>query len=80
MAADVHHQLPVVLLFPVQPEVEESWFNLNGQELQPLYYREELEGGGWMRTRGCPKDAWNGGCSLLVEGLLPSSLSKVSAR
>ncbi|XP_046893879.1 cytosolic endo-beta-N-acetylglucosaminidase [Hypomesus transpacificus] len=63
-----------------QPEVEESWFNLNGQELQPLYYREELEGGGWMRTRGCPKDAWNGGCSLLVEGLLPSSLSKVSAR
>lgn len=63
-----------------QPEAEASWFNLNAQELQPLYYRKELEGEGWVSTRGCPDDAWNGGCSLLVEGLLPSSLSKVSAR
>uniref|UniRef100_A0A4W6F095 Cytosolic endo-beta-N-acetylglucosaminidase n=1 Tax=Lates calcarifer TaxID=8187 RepID=A0A4W6F095_LATCA len=50
-----------------------SWFNLTAQEIQPMYYHKELEGQGWLRSRGCPEDAWNGGCSLLLEGLIPVS-------
>ncbi|XP_078140863.1 cytosolic endo-beta-N-acetylglucosaminidase isoform X2 [Centroberyx gerrardi] len=61
-------------------EVKKSWFNLSSQELQPLYYSEQLEDQGWLSSRGCPVDAWNGGCSLLLEGLIPASLNKVCAR
>ena len=65
----------------IQREVNRSWFNLAAQEIQPLYYYEELEGGGWLRSRGCPEDAWNGGCSLLLEGLIPAShTASVSAK
>uniref|UniRef100_UPI0037E87BA4 cytosolic endo-beta-N-acetylglucosaminidase n=1 Tax=Semicossyphus pulcher TaxID=241346 RepID=UPI0037E87BA4 len=56
-----------------QREVERSWFNLSAQEIQPLYYRTELEDGGWVRSRGCPEDSWNGGCSLLLDGLIPAT-------
>uniref|UniRef100_A0A6Q2XB34 Cytosolic endo-beta-N-acetylglucosaminidase n=1 Tax=Esox lucius TaxID=8010 RepID=A0A6Q2XB34_ESOLU len=61
-------------------EADGSWFNLDAQQLQPLYYRDTLEGEGWLRTRGCPEDAWNGGSSLVVEGVIPSTLTKVCAR
>ncbi|KAJ7989901.1 hypothetical protein DPEC_G00309290 [Dallia pectoralis] len=61
-------------------EVDGSWFNLDAQQLQPLYYRDTLEGEGWLRTRGCPEDAWSGGSSLVVEGVIPSTLNKVCAR
>ncbi|KAG9343709.1 hypothetical protein JZ751_013087 [Albula glossodonta] len=61
-------------------ESSRGWFNLSAQELQPLYLRQRLESSGWLRTRGCPEDAWNGGCSFLVEGVIPSTLSKVCAR
>lgn len=54
-------------------EVMRSWFNLTAQEIQPLYYHTELEGQGWLRSRGCPEDAWNGGCSLLLDGLIPAT-------
>lgn len=57
----------------VQREAERGWFNLTAQEIQPLYYHTELEGQGWLRSRGCPEDAWNGGCSLLLDGLIPAS-------
>ncbi|XP_035036139.1 cytosolic endo-beta-N-acetylglucosaminidase isoform X1 [Hippoglossus stenolepis] len=61
-------------------ETERSWFNLAAQEIQPLYYHTELEDQGWLRSRGCPQEAWNGGCSLLLEGLIPAShTSTVSA-
>ncbi|XP_036446384.1 cytosolic endo-beta-N-acetylglucosaminidase [Colossoma macropomum] len=59
---------------------ERSWFNLNAQELQPLYSKQSLEDGGWWRTRGCPEDAWAGGSSLLLEGKLPKSLPRIIAR
>ncbi|XP_061080707.1 LOW QUALITY PROTEIN: cytosolic endo-beta-N-acetylglucosaminidase [Conger conger] len=61
-------------------ESASSWFNLSAQEPQPLYLSETLEGSGWLRTRGCPHEAWSGGSSLLVEGVIPSTLSKVCAR
>uniref|UniRef100_A0A8C9T9V6 Cytosolic endo-beta-N-acetylglucosaminidase n=1 Tax=Scleropages formosus TaxID=113540 RepID=A0A8C9T9V6_SCLFO len=63
-------------------KVEEarSWMNLSTQEVQPLYLSETLEGGGWVKTRGCPQDAWNGGCSLVVHSLIPVTLSRMCAR
>ncbi|XP_037332009.2 cytosolic endo-beta-N-acetylglucosaminidase isoform X1 [Pungitius pungitius] len=56
-----------------QREADGSWFNLSAQESQPLYYRTQLGGQGWLSSRGCPEDAWNGGCSLLLEGLIPAA-------
>ncbi|XP_029944494.1 cytosolic endo-beta-N-acetylglucosaminidase [Salarias fasciatus] len=56
-----------------QPEAATSWFNLAAQEQQPLYYRAAVAGGGWLSSSGCPEDAWNGGSSLLLEGLLPAA-------
>ncbi|KAK9535735.1 hypothetical protein VZT92_008098 [Zoarces viviparus] len=56
-----------------QREANRSWFNLSAQEIQPLYYRTELEGQGWLSSHGCPEDAWNGGCSLLLDGLMPAT-------
>nr|XP_046270257.1 cytosolic endo-beta-N-acetylglucosaminidase isoform X2 [Scatophagus argus] len=56
-----------------QHEEKRGWFNLSAQEIQPLYYHMELEGKGWLRSRGCPEDAWNGGCSLLLDGLIPAT-------
>nr|XP_020463999.1 cytosolic endo-beta-N-acetylglucosaminidase [Monopterus albus]XP_020464000.1 cytosolic endo-beta-N-acetylglucosaminidase [Monopterus albus] len=64
-----------------QQETKRNWFNLSAQDIQPLYYHVELKGGGWLRSRGCPEDAWNGGCSLLLDGLIPvSATSPVCAK
>ncbi|XP_016148874.1 cytosolic endo-beta-N-acetylglucosaminidase isoform X1 [Sinocyclocheilus grahami] len=63
-----------------QVEMKRSWFNLHAQEIQPLYLSEDLNNGGWLRTRGCSEDAWIGGSSLMVEGMIPSGLSEVCAR
>ncbi|XP_070703889.1 cytosolic endo-beta-N-acetylglucosaminidase [Pempheris klunzingeri] len=56
-----------------QREAKRGWFNLTAQEIQPLYYHTELEDQGWLSSRGCPEDAWNGGCSLLLEGFIPAT-------
>lgn len=56
-----------------QLEAQRSWFNLTAQEMQPLYYNVGLPGGGWLRSSGCPQDAWNGGCSLLLDGVIPAT-------
>nr|XP_057905654.1 cytosolic endo-beta-N-acetylglucosaminidase [Doryrhamphus excisus] len=62
-------------------ETNRKWFNLSAQEMQPWYYREELGGLGWVRSRGCPEDAWNGASSLLLDGFIPAShTSPVCAR
>nr|XP_006635444.2 PREDICTED: cytosolic endo-beta-N-acetylglucosaminidase isoform X1 [Lepisosteus oculatus] len=65
-------------------KVEEvkSWFNLSAQEVQPLFidHSSDDEEGGWVRTRGCPEDAWNGGSSLLIEGMIPSTHSNIAVR
>ncbi|XP_069033387.1 cytosolic endo-beta-N-acetylglucosaminidase isoform X1 [Embiotoca jacksoni] len=64
-----------------QQETTSAWFNLTAQEIQPLYYHVSLEGGGWLRSAGCPEDAWNGGCSLLLDGLIPATrTAPVSAK
>lgn len=61
-------------------ETERSWFNLHAQEIQPLYLSESIGNGGWLRTRGCSEDAWIGGSSLMLEGMIPSGLSDICAR
>ncbi|XP_067238336.1 cytosolic endo-beta-N-acetylglucosaminidase [Chanodichthys erythropterus] len=61
-------------------EMERSWFNLHAQEIQPLYLSENMEKGGWLKSRGCSEDAWIGGSSLMVEGVIPSGLPEVCAR
>ncbi|KAI5097601.1 cytosolic endo-beta-N-acetylglucosaminidase isoform X1 [Silurus meridionalis] len=61
-------------------EQNRSWMNLSAQELQPLYVMENLEEGGWFQTRGCSEEVWTGGSSLLLEGTLPKSLSKICSR
>ncbi|XP_077475198.1 cytosolic endo-beta-N-acetylglucosaminidase isoform X2 [Stigmatopora argus] len=53
-------------------ETKRNWFNLTAQEIQPWYYYEQLEDHGWIQSRGCPEDPWNGGCSLLIDGLIPA--------
>ncbi|XP_057717426.1 cytosolic endo-beta-N-acetylglucosaminidase [Corythoichthys intestinalis] len=53
-------------------ETKKNWFNLTAQEIQPWYYHEQLEGRGWIQSRACSEDAWNGGCSLLIDGLIPA--------
>ncbi|XP_007575693.1 cytosolic endo-beta-N-acetylglucosaminidase [Poecilia formosa] len=58
-----------------QHETAKSWFNLAAQEIQPLYYHMALEDRGWVRSSGCPEDAWDGGCSLLLDGLIPATLN-----
>uniref|UniRef100_A0A8C1FVL9 Cytosolic endo-beta-N-acetylglucosaminidase n=1 Tax=Cyprinus carpio carpio TaxID=630221 RepID=A0A8C1FVL9_CYPCA len=63
-----------------QVEMKRSWFNLHAQEIQPLYLSENMDDGGWLRTRGCSEDAWIGGSSLMVEGMIPSGRSEVCAR
>ncbi|CAL8317602.1 unnamed protein product [Arctogadus glacialis] len=62
-----------------QLEKTGGWFNLSAQELQPLYGQEALRappeegGGGGLRARGCPEEAWSGGSSLLLEGQLAAA-------
>ncbi|XP_072225317.1 cytosolic endo-beta-N-acetylglucosaminidase [Leuresthes tenuis] len=57
-----------------QHETRMSWFNLTAQEIQPLYYHMDLQDQGWVRSCGCTEDPWTGGCSLLLEGLIPTTL------
>ncbi|CAL8270505.1 unnamed protein product [Lota lota] len=52
-----------------QLEKRRGWFNLSAQDLQPLYSQEP----GALRMCGCPEEAWSGGNSLLLDGLLPAT-------
>ncbi|KAA0705574.1 Cytosolic endo-beta-N-acetylglucosaminidase [Triplophysa tibetana] len=63
-----------------QLENEKSWFNLNAQEIQPLYLSESIGEKGWVKTHGCSNDAWIGGSSLIVRGMIPSGHTDVCAR
>ncbi|XP_062976192.1 cytosolic endo-beta-N-acetylglucosaminidase [Elgaria multicarinata webbii] len=58
----------------------EPWYNLSGQDVQPLYTNQTMSRGGWLRTRCCLQDAWCGGSSLLLEGAIPPQVHQVTAR
>ncbi|XP_052051577.1 cytosolic endo-beta-N-acetylglucosaminidase isoform X2 [Apodemus sylvaticus] len=58
------------------------WYHPSAQETQPLFGEHKLAGGsrGWVKTQCCLTDAWHGGSSLLLRGLIPSEVDSVAVR
>lgn len=58
------------------------WYHPSAQEIQPLFGEHSLEGdgGGWVKTLSCLADAWNGGSSLLIRGVIPPEVREVAVR
>lgn len=65
---------------PVHPvlQVEEAgpWYDLSAQEIQPLYPEHE----GRLSTSCCLQDAWCGGSSLRLQGIIPAGEEHVAIR
>lgn len=58
------------------------WYHLSAQEIQPLFGEHRLggDGRGWVRTHCCLEDAWHGGSSLVVRGVIPPEVGNVAVR
>ncbi|EDM06766.1 similar to RIKEN cDNA D230014K01 (predicted) [Rattus norvegicus] len=58
------------------------WYHPSAQETQPLFGEHKLAGGnrGWVKTHCCLVDAWHGGSSLLLRGLIPPEVDSVAVR
>lgn len=65
-----------------QEEAVGPWYHPSAQEIQPLFgeHRLEEDGRGWVKTRCCLADAWHGGSSLLIRGLIPPEVGDVAVR
>ncbi|XP_011897599.1 PREDICTED: cytosolic endo-beta-N-acetylglucosaminidase isoform X1 [Cercocebus atys] len=65
-----------------QEEAVGPWYHLSAQEIQPLFGEHRLggDGRGWVRTHCCLEDAWHGGSSLLVRGVIPPEVGNVAVR
>ncbi|XP_029768021.1 cytosolic endo-beta-N-acetylglucosaminidase [Terrapene carolina triunguis] len=65
-----------------QEEEVRPWYNLSAQEIQPLFTEQQAPGGAgsWLCTRCSLQDAWNGGSSLLIEGIIPPEAGHVAVR
>ncbi|XP_043441671.1 cytosolic endo-beta-N-acetylglucosaminidase isoform X3 [Prionailurus bengalensis] len=65
-----------------QEEAVGPWYHPSAQEIQPLFaeHRPEGDGQGWVRTHCCLEDAWNGGSSLLIHGVIPPEVAHVAVR
>ncbi|XP_033038357.1 cytosolic endo-beta-N-acetylglucosaminidase isoform X3 [Trachypithecus francoisi] len=63
-----------------QEEAVGPWYHLSAQEIQPLFGEHRLgeDGRGWVRTHCCLEDAWHGGSSLLVRGVIPPEVGNVA--
>ncbi|XP_065549422.1 cytosolic endo-beta-N-acetylglucosaminidase isoform X2 [Lathamus discolor] len=59
-------------------KVEEAapWYDLSAQEIQPLYPEHE----GRLSTSCCLQDAWCGGSSLRLQGIIPAGEEHVAIR
>ncbi|KAM4674748.1 cytosolic endo-beta-N-acetylglucosaminidase [Amazona ochrocephala] len=59
-------------------KVEEAgpWYDLSAQEIQPLYPEHE----GRLSTSCCLQDAWCGGSSLRLQGIIPAGEERVAIR
>uniref|UniRef100_A0A8C6IPX1 Cytosolic endo-beta-N-acetylglucosaminidase n=1 Tax=Melopsittacus undulatus TaxID=13146 RepID=A0A8C6IPX1_MELUD len=59
-------------------KVEEAgpWYDLSAQEIQPLYPEQE----GRLSTSCCLQDAWCGGSSLRLQGIIPAGEEHVAIR
>ncbi|KAL1780362.1 cytosolic endo-beta-N-acetylglucosaminidase isoform X1 [Sigmodon hispidus] len=58
------------------------WYHPSAQEIQPLFGEHKLAGDdqGWVKTLCCLADAWHGGSSLLLQGLIPPEVDNVAVR
>ncbi|XP_034363723.1 cytosolic endo-beta-N-acetylglucosaminidase isoform X2 [Arvicanthis niloticus] len=58
------------------------WYHPSAQETQPLFGEHKLAGDsrGWVKTHCCLADAWHGGSSLLLRGLIPPEVNSVTVR
>ncbi|XP_021032684.1 cytosolic endo-beta-N-acetylglucosaminidase isoform X2 [Mus caroli] len=58
------------------------WYHPSAQETQPLFGEHKLAGDsrGWVKTHCCLTDAWHGGSSLLLRGLIPPEVDSVAVR
>ncbi|XP_045345712.1 cytosolic endo-beta-N-acetylglucosaminidase isoform X5 [Leopardus geoffroyi] len=65
-----------------QEEAVGPWYHPSAQEIQPLFaeHRPEGDGQGWVKTHCCLADAWNGGSSLLIRGVIPPEVGHVAVR
>ncbi|XP_049491513.1 cytosolic endo-beta-N-acetylglucosaminidase isoform X2 [Panthera uncia] len=65
-----------------QEEAVGPWYHPSAQEIQPLFaeQRPEGDGQGWVKTHCCLADAWNGGSSLLLRGVIPPEVGHVAVR
>uniref|UniRef100_A0A8C8VM83 Cytosolic endo-beta-N-acetylglucosaminidase n=1 Tax=Pelusios castaneus TaxID=367368 RepID=A0A8C8VM83_9SAUR len=65
-----------------QEEEVGPWYNLSGQDIQPLFTDRGAPGetGGWLCTRCSLQDAWNGGSCLLIQGAIPPEADQVAVR
>ncbi|CAH6776499.1 cytosolic endo-beta-N-acetylglucosaminidase isoform X2 [Phodopus roborovskii] len=63
-------------------QVVGPWYHPSAQETQPLFGEHKLAGGsgGWVKTHCCLADAWHGGGSLLLQGLIPPEVDNVAVR
>lgn len=73
---------PLLICLFLQEEAVGPWYHPSAQQLQPLFGERRLtEGGrGWVKTLCCLADAWNGGSSLLIRGVLPPEAGNVAVR
>ncbi|XP_062936663.1 cytosolic endo-beta-N-acetylglucosaminidase isoform X2 [Cynocephalus volans] len=65
-----------------QEEAVGPWYHPSAQDIQPLFGEHRLggDGRGWVKTHCCLADAWHGGSSLLLRGLIPPELGNVAVR
>ncbi|XP_051015117.1 cytosolic endo-beta-N-acetylglucosaminidase isoform X2 [Acomys russatus] len=58
------------------------WYHPSAQETQPLFGEHKLaeDSRGWVKTHCCLDDAWHGGSSLLLQGLIPAEVDSVAVR
>lgn len=66
----------------LQEQAVGPWYHPSAQETQPLFGEHKLAGDsqGWVKTHCCLADAWNGGSSLLLRGLIPPEVDSVTVR
>lgn len=65
-----------------QEQVAGPWYHPSAQETQPLFGEHRLggAGGGWVKAHCCLADAWHGGSSLLLRGVIPPEAGSVAVR
>ncbi|XP_066237532.1 cytosolic endo-beta-N-acetylglucosaminidase isoform X2 [Saccopteryx leptura] len=65
-----------------QEEAVGPWYHPGAQEIQPLFGEHRLDGDGrgWVKMYSCLADAWNGGSSLVIQGVIPPEVQHMAVR